>query len=359
MALSNYRNTRTNTVHHLGSRIAHKVYFLEEDERNDFLEMLFRVATFTGIKLLGWCIMSNHFHLLVYLPNEEIVSEQEVLRRYEAIKGRTAVINMESTIAKWRESGVDGENFVNGWLDSQRRRMYSISEFMKILKQWFTVEYNRRHAHRGTLWESVYFDRVVKSSESDISQCLAYIHLNPIRAALVTSFDGYAWSSYSSFKRGEQTATEGMRFIYGTNTSNEEMSVRHEELMRSLLEEEKLRRALEIAHKTAGGYLMPRDPLTTEAEVAQASARMQELEREIAAYRVQRNTAESAQERYNALCEETLSMIKIHPGFNVGQLLDAMAVSRSVLYRILSDLKSRGLVQSSSRGNYSPVGQKV
>ena len=134
MALSNYRNTRTNTVHHLGSRIAHKVYFLEEDERNDFLEMLFRVATFTGIKLLGWCIMSNHFHLLVYLPNEEVVCEQEVLRRYEAIKGRTAVINMESTIAKWRESGVDGENFVNGWLDSQRRRMYSISEFMKILK---------------------------------------------------------------------------------------------------------------------------------------------------------------------------------------------------------------------------------
>ena len=355
MSQSNHRSTQTNTVHHLGSRIAHKVYFLEEDERNDFLDMARRVATFAGIKLLGWCIMSNHFHLLVYLPHEEIVDEEEVLHRYEALKGHVAADNMRARIAKWRMSDVCGEDLVIRWLDEQRRKMYRVSEFMKILKQWFTGEYNRRHAHRGTLWEATYFDRIVKNTQSEIAQCLAYIHLNPIRAAAAAVFDGYAWSSYSAFHRGDEISVMGMRFVYGENVSEKEMSDRHEALMTALLEDEKLRRAQSIARKVAAGYEMPRDPLTTEAEVAQAGARMKELEKEMAAYQIQLNAAASAKARYAILKEETLCVLKIHPEFDSAQLLEAVSVSSSVLYRILADLTKSGHVQRVAKGHYSLV----
>ena len=357
MSQSNHRSTQTNTIHHLGSRIAHKVYFLEEDERNDFLEMARRVAVFTGIKLLGWCVMSNHFHLLVYLPHEESVDEDEVMRRYEALKGRVAADSMRARIEKWRASDVCGEDLVNGWLDAQRQRMYRVSEFMKILKQWFTGEYNRRHAHRGTLWEATYFDRTVKNTQSDIATCLAYIHLNPIRAAAAAVFDGYTWSSYSAFHRGDEISVEGMRFVYGENVSDKEISDRHEALMTALLEEEKLLRAQSIARKVAAGYEIPCDPLTTEAEVAQAAARMKELEKEMAAYQIQLNAAVSAKARYAILLEETLCVMKMHPEFDSAQLLEAVSVSRSVLYRILSDLKNCGLVQRVAKGHYSLVGR--
>lgn len=44
MANSNKRVKKYETIHHLVSRIAHRVYFLKEDERKDFLEIVRRAA---------------------------------------------------------------------------------------------------------------------------------------------------------------------------------------------------------------------------------------------------------------------------------------------------------------------------
>ncbi len=49
MSYSNNRNKDYETAHHLVSRIAHRVYFLKEDERKDFLEMVRRAAVFVGV----------------------------------------------------------------------------------------------------------------------------------------------------------------------------------------------------------------------------------------------------------------------------------------------------------------------
>ena len=44
MANSNNRVKDYNTVHHLVSRIAHRVYFLKNDERMDFLQEILRLG---------------------------------------------------------------------------------------------------------------------------------------------------------------------------------------------------------------------------------------------------------------------------------------------------------------------------
>ena len=100
MAVSNNRVKERNTVHHLISRIAHRVYFLKDEECQDFLSMMFRVAEFSGIRLLGWCIMTNHFHVLVYLPEEEDLDEAEIVRRYGVLKGRMAANVLAQDLAK-------------------------------------------------------------------------------------------------------------------------------------------------------------------------------------------------------------------------------------------------------------------
>ena len=87
MSNSNHRITDYETVHHLTSRIAHRVFFLKEDERNDFQELMLRVAHFCGLRLLGWCIMENHFHILVYLPTPEHLPQDEVISRYRSLSG--------------------------------------------------------------------------------------------------------------------------------------------------------------------------------------------------------------------------------------------------------------------------------
>ena len=87
MSASNSRIRDYDTYHHLMSRIAHKVFFMTDEVRNDFIKMIRRAADFCGIKLVAWCIMANHFHLLAYLPVPEDIGEPEILRRFGVLKG--------------------------------------------------------------------------------------------------------------------------------------------------------------------------------------------------------------------------------------------------------------------------------
>ena len=62
------RNFKPDRCYHLISRIANRAFYLTDEERTRFVERLWRVAKFSGIEVLAHCFMSNHFHLLVHLP---------------------------------------------------------------------------------------------------------------------------------------------------------------------------------------------------------------------------------------------------------------------------------------------------
>ena len=347
MANSNNRNKNPETVHHLISRIAHRVYFLEDGERMDFLEVVRRAAQFSGIELIGWCVMTNHFHLMVYLPTPSFVDETEVLRRFGVLKGAAAAESIACEFAGWRKEGELGERRVEEWLDRQRRRMYDVGSFMKIVKQWFTEEYNRRHSHKGTLWESAYYDRLVARTTSEMAKCLGYIHLNPIRGAASDSFDGYAWSSYFAFRKGDPTAIRGMRFVYGEALSDSEIVKVHESLLEALLEEEKMRRAEEIARKRAAGYEVPVDHLTTEAMIAQRAAYLEEVQKESIALREMKANGGAKKESKEALI---LAMLSANPDLDVPQVAGRMGVALSTAYRLIGGLKKRGVLKQEKYG---------
>lgn len=339
MANSNNRIKEPETVHHLVSRIAHRVYFLKDEERDEFIDMMRRTAEFCGIKLIGWCIMTNHFHILAYLPQPQALDEDEILRRYGVLKGLSAASSLSRTFDKWRREGVSGEKRVKEELEKISGRMYDIGSFMKILKQWVTMEYNRRYSHKGTLWESAYYDRVIGLSSSKIAECLGYIHLNPIRAAASDRFDGYFWSSYTAFIRGNQLAEKGMRFVYGENISRDEIVCSHNELLSSLLEKEKQRRAEEIARKRAAGYEAPIDPLTSEAMVIQAAAHLEKV-KAAAVEMHELNDIKGRREKRRILMETSVrESIERNPNVSPAQIADMLGVSPRTVYRIMAKLR--------------------
>lgn len=55
------RNFKPNRCCHLISRIANRAFFLTDEERTRFVERMWRVAKFSGIEVLAYCFMSNHF----------------------------------------------------------------------------------------------------------------------------------------------------------------------------------------------------------------------------------------------------------------------------------------------------------
>lgn len=276
MSASNNRVTEPNTYHHLMSRIAHQVFFLTEDVRNDLIEMIRRSAEFHGIKLVSWCIMTNHFHLLAYLPAPESLSEDEVVRRYGVLYGNARRDALLSKLASLRASHPDDDAPAQAELKRLTDRMFKIGEFMKVIKQWLTQEYNRRYSHSGTMWDSVYKDVTVRATAKELSKRAGYIHLNPVRAAITPEFDEYPWSSLAALKRGDELALSGLRTIYGEDWSREEILTAHKRLMSELLEQYKCERAREIAQKRRAGFHVEADPLTTEAMIAQAAAQIEE-----------------------------------------------------------------------------------
>lgn len=316
MSASNRRIKEYNTVHHLTSRIAHRVYFLEEEERNEFMGMMIRSAKFVGIELLGWCIMGNHFHILAYLPEPKEISDEEVKSRYRMVGRSNELASIKSL----------------------RAQMYDIGSFMKRLKQWFTAVYNHRHKHVGTLWEAKYGDRVIGVLESEKTRdCLAYIHLNPIRAAVTDDFFGYSWSSLSAIKRGDEMAINGMRLVYGDEMSDEEILTSHKMRMNRMLESLKEQRAVEIARKRAAGYEVPVDPLTSEAMIAQAVAQINEVTKALVEIREEEEIS-SREKRRDKRIEAIKALLKQDPQISAETIATRMGIPQSSVYRYLKKM---------------------
>ena len=308
MAASNRRIKEYNTIHHLTSRIAHKVFFLEEEERNDFLGMVKRVATFSGTPLIGWCIMMNHFHLDVYLPEPpEAISEEEVLCRYAALKGLVGRQNLEMEFARWRLEGDVGERRVEARLDGLRRQMYD--------------------------------DKVVVFRSEAARSQLAYIHLNPIRAAITPDFDGFAWSSYAAFVKGDPCAVRGMRILYGEEFTNEEIRTVHERLMCEKLESWKLQTAREIAEKRLAGFPVRAHALTSEAMIAQQMANIKRVQTAFVEQKVNRDLATKAKERRDLLLKEIELIHSTDPDIGIEALCERIGKPRSTVYRYLAKLR--------------------
>jgi REP element-mobilizing transposase RayT/DNA-binding transcriptional ArsR family regulator len=359
MSNSSNRKKDYETIHHLTSRIAHKVRFLQdESERNELLEMIHRTASFTGIKLIGWCVMNNHFHILVYLPLPATLSDEEIVRRYGILKGHTAAQMLQIRIAQLKKEGEPGEKAAASTLEQIRARMYSIGSFMKIVKQWFSEEYNRRTGHVGTLWEGPYHDRVMPLRRDIVEKCLGYIHLNPIRAAASATFDGYKWSSYHAFKKGDPIAVQGMQFLYDIDSNENrrysipEITAMHEELLDSLLEENKRRVAEEIAAKRAAGFKIPDDPLTDDAMILQAKNHIEEVQKASINLRLQRELSSSVVNRRADVEAEILSILQLNPGSMVSEMAELLNIPAPTLYRYISRMRKSNMVEQIVRGRW-------
>jgi REP element-mobilizing transposase RayT len=353
MSNSNSRIKEPLTFHHIINRIAHRVFFLRDEERNDFLAMLRRVAEFTGIKLVGWCIMTNHFHLLAFLPERIELDEVEIIRRVGILKGASAAKALASQFAELRAKDAaqptqtettigEGEAKIQTVLERLRKRMYDVGSFMKTLKQWFTEDYNHRSSHVGTLWESTYVDRAVPTRKEDLAKVLAYIFLNPIRAGICPGFDEYEWSSLHAAGNGDQTAIDGLRLVYGDEMDVPSMIEAVHTMMDSVLEQEKRDWANEVARRRRAGYDVPKNPLTDEAYVAQAAAHWDEVLKAGTEIYEQEYHYRRSREKSEALKVSIIDAIKAHPMLKPSALSRLLGKPKSTVCKCIRELVASG-----------------
>jgi putative transposase len=234
-------------IYHCVSRVVGRQFVLEVDEREHFRMLMRMCEKFTGCRVLSYCLMSNHFHLLLEVPPmpEGGISDEEFLARLGVFYSEAQVAEIakeleEAVVIRERgefelppvdEMGIPlnpAQEMVMAKLSARHRaeeirsrftrRMHDLSEFMKSLLERFTKWFNRAHSRSGTLWEDR-FKSVIVESGTAARTMAAYIDLNPVRAGMVEDPADYRWSSYGEAigggKKGNgKKAREGLVRAY-------------------------------------------------------------------------------------------------------------------------------------------------
>jgi len=171
-----------------------------------------KVEAFTGVKVLTWTILSNHFHLLLEVP-EPVgeMSDEELLGRLSKLYSRQHVRDVREQLKNFSQPGM--ESAKKALRDSYIKRMSNLSEFMRSLKQRFSSAYNRQHGRRGTLWEERFRATAVGGDLGAVLTVAAYIDLNAVRAGLCKDPKNYRWSGYAEAMGGERAARSGLAAI--------------------------------------------------------------------------------------------------------------------------------------------------
>jgi putative transposase len=201
-------------IYHCISRVVDRRFAFSPSDKEQFRIYMRMMENFSGCRVLSYCVMCNHIHLLLEVPPmpKAGLTDVELLRRLRALysKAEVAVVAKELAAARQMEREMrdaregepgNGEAHVRGEgraMEIHGRytyRMHDLSEFMKTLLQRFTRWHNKMTKRRGNLWEETFKSVVVEDGVASRAMA-AYIDLNPVRAGMVGDPADYRWSSY-------------------------------------------------------------------------------------------------------------------------------------------------------------------
>jgi putative transposase len=184
-----------------------------------------RLEAFSGVRVLTYVLMANHFHLLCEVPEPRLLSQSEVLERIQAGYGPSRVQALKEQLARFAEQP-DALEQGNRLLEPYRKRMNDLSIFLKELKGRFAQWFNRRHGRYGTLWAERFKSLLLEGGRA-LATVAAYIELNPVRAALCADPKDYRYCGYAeALAQGSVLGHERIRTILGLpqTTSWEQLS---------------------------------------------------------------------------------------------------------------------------------------
>jgi hypothetical protein len=205
--------------YHVVSRIVNRDFVLGAEEKDKLIEYMRLYERFGGLRVISYCIMSNHFHILVEVPQRPdaaaLPDDAGLVAKVRTDLGDKLANDLEWQLELHRkqENTSAAEELREKWF----ARMWDISAFMKVLKQRFSQWFNGRHARRGTLWEDRYRSVLVEGKGQALRAMAAYIDLNPVRAKICDDPKDYRWCGYAEAVAGGQEAREAVAFLAALN----------------------------------------------------------------------------------------------------------------------------------------------
>lgn len=170
---------------HLISRCVRRAYLCgrrAEPRRAWVRDLIRQAAGAFAIDVLSYAVMSNHLHLVIRTDPERVRTwtNGEVAARWASAHPRTAD---DGNPLAWTPSEIAAKAADADWIETARGRLRSLSWFMKCIKERLARRANRADGCTGHFWEGR-FQSVPLLDQAAVLAAMAYVDLNPIRAAM-------------------------------------------------------------------------------------------------------------------------------------------------------------------------------
>jgi REP element-mobilizing transposase RayT len=158
--------------------------------------MVDRVRYLTGvfsIEVCAYAIMSNHYHLVLFVNEAELVtcSDNEICERWAKI------YSIPPIVSRWQKGELNSdiqEELALSVIAELRERLSSISWFMRSLNEFIARKANKEDKCKGRFWEGRFKSQALLD-EKALLTCMAYVDLNPIRAKMASSVEESEYTS--------------------------------------------------------------------------------------------------------------------------------------------------------------------
>lgn len=203
--------------YHVVSRCVRRAFLCGKDKytgksfehRRKWIEdRILQLAECFSVSVYSYAVMSNHLHVVLHLDPQhaESLPDEEVARYWlTAFPGRLKHDDSPELAERYSQAILGNPER----LLELRKRLGSLSWFMKALNEPIARRANKEDDCKGKFWESRFKCQALLEPHAVLS-CMAYVDLNPARAALC---DTLADSDHTSIQRRlrerESLATKG------------------------------------------------------------------------------------------------------------------------------------------------------
>ena len=134
-----------NFFHVIAQGYEKKSIFSKDQFKSEYLKLMLREKSKFDIKLLTYCIMDNHVHILLYCERTD-----------------------------------------------------EMSKYMKSVNTQYAIYYNKMQNRVGYVFRDRFLSEPIQS-KNHLYSCVAYIHYNPVVAGIIRKPEDYYYSSYNDF----------------------------------------------------------------------------------------------------------------------------------------------------------------
>jgi REP element-mobilizing transposase RayT len=176
-----------------------------EHRRGWLIDRIKFATSIFDIDVCSYAIMSNHFHIVLRVGDTSEWPTNRVLATWQSLYSLPVLcdrflkgeINTEAELRRVKE-----------YVAEYRSRLMSVSWYMKSINEYIARMANDEDKCTGHFWESRFKCQALLD-ERALLTCMAYVDLNPIRAAMAKDLQGSEFTSIKERIENKNTWLSG------------------------------------------------------------------------------------------------------------------------------------------------------